>query len=57
MRELEESDPDASQVIELRFFGGYTEPETAEILGISVAKVRRDWEFARAWLFHRLDNN
>jgi RNA polymerase sigma factor (TIGR02999 family) len=57
MRELEEQDPEANQVIELRFFGGYTEPETAEILGVSVAKVRRDWEFARAWLFHRLDNN
>jgi DNA-directed RNA polymerase specialized sigma24 family protein len=49
-------DPDASRVVELRFFGGYTEEEAAGILGVSVAKVRRDWEFARAWLFHHLDN-
>ena len=32
------------------FFGGLTEAETAEALGISVATVKRDWEFARAWL-------
>jgi DNA-directed RNA polymerase specialized sigma24 family protein len=41
-------------VVELRFFGGYTNEETAEILGESVAKVRRDWEFARAWLYDKL---
>ena len=55
LKELAEIDPDGSQVIELRFFGGYTDKETAEILSKSVAKVRRDWEYARSWLYNRLD--
>ena len=38
------------QVVELRFFGGYLEQEIAQILGISVETVKRDWRFARAWL-------
>jgi len=54
LKELEEVDPDAAKVIELRFFGGYTDQETSEIMGQSYAKVRRDWEFARAWLYDRL---
>ena len=40
-----------SRVVELRFFGGLTEGETAEILGISPRTVRREWTVARAWLF------
>ena len=35
-------------------FGGYTNEEVAEIVGESVAKVHRDWEFARAWLYDKL---
>jgi RNA polymerase sigma factor (TIGR02999 family) len=54
LRELAEVDREAAEVVELRFFGGYTDKETAEILGKSFAKVRRDWEFARAWLYDRL---
>ncbi|HEX4136382.1 MAG TPA: ECF-type sigma factor [Bryobacteraceae bacterium] len=57
LKELAEVDPDASKVIELRFFGGYTDKETAEILDKNVAKVRRDWEFGRAWLYSRLDES
>jgi RNA polymerase sigma factor (TIGR02999 family) len=53
--ELAEIDADAMKVIELRFFGGYTDKETAAILNTNVAKVRRDWEFARAWLYNRLE--
>jgi RNA polymerase sigma factor (TIGR02999 family) len=53
--ELAEIDFDAMKVIELRFFGGYTDKETAAILNTNVAKVRRDWEFARAWLYDRLE--
>lgn len=56
LKELAEIDPDAGTVVELRFFGGYTDHETAEIMGQSYAKVRRDWEFARAWLYDRLAN-
>jgi RNA polymerase sigma-70 factor (ECF subfamily) len=46
--------PENARVVELRFFGGYTNEEVAEIVGDNVAKVRRDWEFARAWLYDRL---
>jgi RNA polymerase sigma factor (TIGR02999 family) len=47
-------DERAAQVIELRYFGGLTEKEAAEILGISVATLKRDWEAGRAWLVTRL---
>ena len=46
--------PRAAQVIELRYFGGLTEKETAEVLRISVATLKRDWEAGRAWLIDRL---
>jgi len=42
--------PQHSRVVELRFVGGLTIEETAEVLGISHATVERDWSFARAWL-------
>lgn len=54
LKALAEIDPEAAEVVELRFFGGYTDKETADILGKNFAKVRRDWEFARAWLYDRL---
>jgi RNA polymerase sigma-70 factor, ECF subfamily len=40
----------AGQVIELRFFGGFTVEETAETLGVSTRTVINDWNTARAWL-------
>jgi RNA polymerase sigma-70 factor (ECF subfamily) len=46
--------PRAGQVIELRFFGGFTVEETAEALGVSVRTVITDWNTARAWLLHEL---
>ena len=42
------------KVVELRFFGGLTHDEIAEVLGISEPTVRRDWRFARAWLNREL---
>jgi RNA polymerase sigma factor (TIGR02999 family) len=51
---LEEVSPRASQVVELRFFGGLTEREAAETLGISTATLKRDWDFARAWLYKQI---
>ncbi len=54
LTELERTDPRAGQVVELRYFGGYTDHEVVEALGVSLATVRRDWEFARSWLFDRL---
>jgi RNA polymerase sigma factor (TIGR02999 family) len=47
-------DPRASEVVELRFFGGLEEREAAHVLGISVPTMKRDWNFAKAWLFKRL---
>jgi RNA polymerase sigma-70 factor (ECF subfamily) len=55
LKELAEIDTEAARVVELRFFGGYTDKETAEITGKNVAKIRRDWDFARSWLLARLD--
>jgi len=43
-------DEQQARVVELRFFGGLTIEETAEVLGISHATVERDWRAARAWL-------
>jgi RNA polymerase sigma factor (TIGR02999 family) len=51
---LAEHDLRAAQVIELRFFGGLREKEAAEALHISVATLKRDWEFARAWMLAQL---
>ena len=47
---LAELDPRKSQIIELRFFGGLSIEETAEVLGVSPGTVMRDWTFAKAWL-------
>ena len=55
LSELAVLNPRLAQVVECRFFGGYSEPETARILGIAGRTVRRDWVKARAWLFARLE--
>jgi RNA polymerase sigma factor (TIGR02999 family) len=47
-------DPRKSQVVELRFFGGLSVEETAEVLKVSEKTVRREWQFAKAWLLHEL---
>jgi RNA polymerase sigma factor (TIGR02999 family) len=51
---LAQVDPRPSQVVELRFFGGFSIDETAEALGVSPRTVKNDWNSARAWLFHEL---
>jgi RNA polymerase sigma factor (TIGR02999 family) len=51
LRELEEAQPRAARVVELRYFGGMSIEEIAESLGVSPATVKRDWIAARAWLF------
>jgi RNA polymerase sigma factor (TIGR02999 family) len=43
-----------AEVVELRFFGGLSVEETAEVLGISVETVMRDWKFAKNWLLREL---
>jgi RNA polymerase sigma factor (TIGR02999 family) len=47
---LADLDPQQSRIVELRYFGGLTIEETAEVLKISPATVKRDWMVARAWL-------
>jgi RNA polymerase sigma factor (TIGR02999 family) len=51
---LEKIDSRKSQLVELRFFGGLTAEETAEVLGTSLRTVHREWDLARAWLFREL---
>jgi RNA polymerase sigma-70 factor (ECF subfamily) len=47
-------DPRKARVVELRYFGGLSVEETAEILGISPETAKRDWKVAKAWLFGEL---
>lgn len=47
---LAEIDPRKARVVELRFFGGLSVEETAEVLAVSPETVMRDWKFARSWL-------
>jgi RNA polymerase sigma factor (sigma-70 family) len=47
-------DPRQGRIVELRFFGGMTEDEIAEIVGVSPFTVRRDWRIARAVLYNEL---
>jgi RNA polymerase sigma factor (TIGR02999 family) len=54
LERLAQLNPRHSQIVELKYFGGLTEEDIAETLGISVRTVRRDWNLARAWLFREL---
>ena len=49
--QLMKLDPRKSRVVELRYFGGLSLEETADVLGISIMTVRRDWRAAKAWLY------
>lgn len=49
-------DPQQCRVVELRFFAGLSVEETAEVLGVSAATVKRDWATARLWLYHELES-
>lgn len=54
LKVLAELDARQSRIVELRFFGGLSTEETAAILGISPATVKRDWATARVWLHHQI---
>lgn len=54
LRELSVLDSRQEKVVEMRFFGGLTAEETAEVLGVSTRTVEREWSMARAWLYTRL---
>ncbi len=57
MERLAALDERKAKVVELRFFGGLSVEEVAEVLGVSRATVEREWSFARAWLFDALGGN
>jgi RNA polymerase sigma factor (TIGR02999 family) len=54
LRTLAEHDPRKARIVELRYFGGLTTKEVAEVLGVSVATVERDWTTARVYLHREL---
>lgn len=54
LQKLEALDPDQVRVVELRFFGGLTIEETAEVTGTSPATVKREWALAKGWLHREL---
>ncbi|RXH56693.1 hypothetical protein GRAN_3550 [Granulicella sibirica] len=54
LRELEHVDERQAKIVVMRFFAGMTEDETADVLGISVSTVKREWRMARAWLYKEL---
>jgi RNA polymerase sigma factor (TIGR02999 family) len=47
-------DPEQARLVELRFFGGLSHEEAAEVMGVSLASAKREWSLAKAWLFRRL---
>jgi RNA polymerase sigma factor (TIGR02999 family) len=49
LTQLASLDPEASRIVDLRFFAGLSLEETAEVMGLSTAKVRREWSVAKAW--------
>lgn len=54
LHKLESLDARQEQIVEMRFFGGLTVEETAEVLGVSLRTVEREWTMARAWLYMQL---
>lgn len=53
---LEQEEPQAALVLKLRFYAGMSVPETAEATGLSERTVKREWQYARAWLFRALED-
>jgi len=54
LRDLAELDARQARIVELRFFGGLTQEEVAEVVGVSLATANREWRLARIWLYQRL---
>jgi RNA polymerase sigma factor (TIGR02999 family) len=57
LQQLEAVDPALAEVVDMRYFGGYSESEIAELQGVTERTVRRRWERARAWLFVALGHD
>lgn len=56
LEELSKVDPDRAKLVELRYFGGMTIEETANVMGSSPATVKRNWLVARGWLYRALND-
>jgi RNA polymerase sigma factor (sigma-70 family) len=56
LNELAKLDPQQSRIVEPRFFAGLSIEETAQVLGVSPATVKRHWTTARAWLHHEISS-
>ena len=54
LTDLAAQDPRQAQIVELRYFGGFSEQEVADVLAISRSTVTREWQTARAWMYRRL---
>jgi RNA polymerase sigma factor (TIGR02999 family) len=54
LTKLEALDPDQARIVELRFFGGLTIEEAAEVMGVSPATIKREWALAKGWLYREL---
>lgn len=54
LNRLQVLDADQAKIVELRFFGGLTVEEVAEVMGVSTATIEREWRMARAWLHQQL---
>ena len=54
LEQLKLEDPEKAKIVLLKFFAGLTNEQTAEILNVNERTVRRQWEFAKAWLFERI---
>ena len=57
LNELAKIDPRQSRIVELRYFGGLTIEETAEVISVSPATVKREWMMARAWLHQEISES
>ena len=56
LSQLAEFDEKQARIVELRFFGGLKNEEVAEVIGVSLATVKREWTIAKAWLMRELSN-
>ncbi len=56
LRDLEKLDPKQARIVELRFFGGLSEKEVAEMMKVSVSTINREWKSAKMWLMHQIRN-
>ena len=54
LQKLQAQDPEKARVVVLKFFGGRTNQEVAETLGVGERTVERIWAYAKAWLFHEI---